>query len=203
MRPYPSLCGLLCLFWSPLLALCLSGCGTAYQFRYHYTQIAPAGSSEGIEDDRVRIQLSPIPQAGMIQLAIFNKSPRPLGIVWEQTYYLDPTGRRRTASESGLQWFRPSQWFSEETRIAPGDIIRLRVHPGERQYYNPLAVSRTTGSGVTLSGGSPPLLPTVGTSRALGEGYTGQTFQFVLALRSDSTVTPYPFTFRITNVEVK
>jgi hypothetical protein len=181
----------------------VSGCSTAYHFRYHYTQIAPPGGNSGIEDDRVRIQLSPVPASGLMQLAITNKSPQPIVIVWEDTYYLDPFGRRQPATESGLQWFRPSQWFTEATRIAPGDALRLQVHAGERQYYNPFSVSRTAGGSVTVSSASQPLLPTSGRTRAVCQGYQGREFQFVLALRLGTDITPYTFTFRITDVEVQ
>jgi hypothetical protein len=189
--------------WGLLLVLCLSGCSSAYHFRYRYTLIAPPDSTDGLEDDQVRIQLSPVPAGGMMQLAITNKSLQPMFIAWEQTYYLDPSGRRRSATESGLQWFRPSQWFTEDTRIIPGDVIRLQVHAGERQYVNPFSISSTAGGGVTVSGAPQPLLPTVGQSRAVGEGYQGQEFHFVLALRVGTDVARYPFTFRITDVEVQ
>jgi hypothetical protein len=188
--------------WSLLLVICLSGCSSAYHFRYRYTLTVPPDSSDGLEDDSVRIQLSPAPAGGIMQLAITNKNPQPMFIAWEETYYLDPSGRRRAATESGLQWFRPSQWFTEDTRIAPGDVMRLRVHPGERQYLNPFAISSTAGGGVTVSTASQPLLPTAANSRAVGEGYQGQEFHFVLALRIGTDVVRYPFTFRITDVEV-
>jgi hypothetical protein len=189
-------------FWSLLLVLSLSGCSTAYQFRYRYTLTAPPDAAEGLEDDQVRIQLTPIPAGGMMQLAVTNKHTEPLDLVWEQTYYLDPLGRRLPVAESGLQWFRPSQWFSEDTRIAPGDTLRLQVHPGDRQYYNPFSVSRLTNGQVSVSSAAQPLLPTGGNTRTVGESYAGREFHFILALRRGTEVIPYPFTFRITDVEV-
>jgi hypothetical protein len=102
-----------------------------------------------------------------------------------------------------MQWFRPSQWWHENTHIAPGASLRLQVHPGERQYYNPFSVSRTASGQVAVSGAPQPLLPTTGKTRAVGEGYQGREFRFILALRLGTEVTPYPFTFRITEVEVQ
>ena len=192
-----------CRLWGLLLVLCLSGCSSAYHFRYRYTLVSPPDSTNSLEDAQVRMQLSPLPAGGIMQLAITNKSPQPMFIAWEQTYYLDPSGRRRFATESGLQWFRPSQWFTEDTRIAPGDVLHLRIHPGERQYVNPFSIASTAGGGVTVSGAAQPLLPTAGNSRAVGEGYQGQEFHFVLALRIGTEISQYPFTFRITDVEVQ
>ena len=37
----------------------------------------------------------------------------------------------------------------------------------------------------------------------LGQAYKGREFRFILALQFDAGVTPYTFTFRITNVEVQ
>jgi hypothetical protein len=139
----------------------------------------------------------------MMQLTIANKHTEPIVLVWEQTYYLDPLGRRRSVTESGIEWFRPSQWFSEETRIAPGDSLRLQVHPGERQSFNPFSVSRTANGQVSVSSAPQPLLPTAGKTRAAGESYQDREFHFILALRIGANTIPYAFTFRITDVEVR
>lgn len=48
-----------------------------------------------------------------------------------------------------------------------------------------------------------PLLPTRGNTPTLGQSYKGQEFRFILVLQFDAGVTPYTFTFRITNVEVQ
>jgi hypothetical protein len=73
----------------------------------------------------------------------------------------------------------------------------------ERASANPFIVSRSTGGAVAVSTTPQPLLPTGGNTPTLGQAYKGQAFRFILALQFDASVTPYPFTFRITNVEVQ
>jgi hypothetical protein len=139
----------------------------------------------------------------MMQLTITNKYTEPIVLIWEQTYYLDPSGRRQSVAESGMTWFHPSQWFSDDTRIAPGDSLRLQVHPGAPQSYNPLSWARTASGQLAVSSTPQPLLPTAGKTRAVGESYQNQEFHFILTLRIGANTVPYPFTFRITDVEVK
>jgi hypothetical protein len=186
------------------MLLSLNACSPTYHFYYRYTLIAPPGGAEGVENDQVRIQLSPTPDSGIMQLAVVNKSPQSMAIVWDQTHYIDPFGRRRTASETGMQWFfRPREWFADDTAIAPGDTFRTRVQAGEHQAYNPFIVSRAASGDVTVSTTAAPLLPTGGKARAVGQAYQGREFHFVLALRLGTDVMLYPFTFRITDVAVQ
>ncbi|MGQ4810398.1 hypothetical protein NKDENANG_03858 [Candidatus Entotheonellaceae bacterium PAL068K] len=190
--------------WGLLLLLNLSGCGAAYRFQYHYTMISPPGGTEGIEDNQVHIQLAPAPQTGVMQVNIANKGSGSIAIVWQQTHYIDPFGRRRQATETGMHWFfRLREWFADETRIAPGEMLSTHVQPGSRQSYNPFVVSRVAGGDVTLSTSSHPLLPASGNTPNLGKSYKGQKFQFILTLRIGTSMTQYPFAFRITDVEVQ
>jgi hypothetical protein len=189
------LCGL-------LMLLSLNACSSTYHFRYRYTLIAPSGSTTGVEDDRVRIQLSPAPENGVIQLTVVNKSAQAMAIVWSQTHYVDPLGRRRPATETGLHWlFRPREWFADDTPVHPGQTFQARVQAGEHQTYNPLTVSWSASGEVTASSAAAPLLPTGGNTRAEGQAYQGREFSFVLALRLGTDTMLYPFTFRITDVE--
>jgi hypothetical protein len=190
--------------WGLLILLSLSACSPTYHFRYQYALIAPPGGTEGVENDQVRIQLSPTSESGIMQLAVVNKSPQAMAIVWDQTHYIDPFGRRRAASETGLQWFfRLREWFAEDTPIDPGDTFHTRVQAGERQEYNPFTLSRSASGDVTVSTATTPLLPTGGKARAVGQAYQGREFHFILALRLGTDVTLYPFTFRITDVAVQ
>jgi hypothetical protein len=192
------------LIWCLLVLFSLSGCGAAYHFQYHYTMISPPGGAEGMENDQVRIQLLPEPTTGIMRLSVMNKSLHPVDIVWEQTHYIDPFGRRRQATETGIQWFlRPREWAANHTRISTGKTLRIRVHPGSHQTYNPFAVSRTAGEGATLSSAPRALLPPSGNTPTTGTRYTGQEFRFILALRIGADVTQYPFTFRVTEVDVQ
>jgi hypothetical protein len=186
------------------MLLSLSACSPTYHFRYQYTLITPPGGADGVENDQVRIQLSPAPDSGIMQLAVVNKSPQPMAIVWDQTHYIDPFGRRRAASETGMQWFfRLREWFADDTSIDPGDTFRTRVQAGEHQAYNPFMLSRSVGGDVTVSTAAAPLLPTGSKARAVGQAYQGREFHFILALRLGTDVMLYPFTFRITDVAVQ
>jgi hypothetical protein len=190
--------------WGLLILLSLSACSSTYHFRYQYALVAPSGGAEGIEDNQVRIQLYPAPENGLIQLVVANKSTQPIAIVWGQSHYIDPFGRRRPAMETGMQWFfRPREWFADDTQIDAGQTFRTRVQPGEHQTYNPFTVSRSASGEVTASTTATPLLPTGGNTRAVGQAYQGREFRFILALRLGSDVNLYPFTFRITDVAVQ
>jgi hypothetical protein len=186
------------------MLLGLSACSAPYHFRYSYTLVAPLSETEGIEDNQVRIQLSPAPASGIMQLAVVNKGTQAIAIVWGQTHYVDPFGRRRPATETGIQWFfRPREWMTDDTSIDPGQTFRARVQAGGHQTYNPFTVSRSASGDVTASPAATPLLPTGGNARAVGQAYQGREFRFILALRFGSEVTLYPFTFRITDVEIQ
>jgi hypothetical protein len=190
--------------WGLLILLSLSACSPTYHFSYRYALIAPPGGGEGVENDQVRIELSPTPDSGIMQLAVVNKSPQSMAILWDQTHYIDPFGRRRAATETGMQWFfRLREWFAEDTAIDPGDTFRTRIQAGEHQAYNPFIVSQSASGDLTVSTTATPLLPTGGKARAIGQAYQGREFRFILALRLGTDVMLYPFTFRITDVAIQ
>lgn len=184
-----------------LIVLDLVGCAPAYRFRYHYTMISPPGGTDGIEDDLVRIGLVPEPKTGIVRLTVVNKTPQPMAVVWEQTRFVDPDGRRRPATPVGAQWhFRPP----EETPIAPRGSMQTRVQAGTQQRtYNPFTVTRSESGAIAVSTAPRALLPSAGKTSAVGRRYQGREFQVVLALRHGQEMTRYPFTFRITEVEVR
>jgi hypothetical protein len=187
-----------------LLLLSISACSSAYRFRYDYIMVDPPGGNEGMEDEHVRISLTPVARKGILHLVVVNKTSRPIRIVWEQTHYLDPRGRRREASETGIGWFfRPQEWLQGGTPVAPGGEFRAQVQAGEHQTYNPLTVSRQASGEVTFSTSPRSLLPETGNTPAVGTSYQGQEFRFILALRIGPDITHYPFTFRITAVDVQ
>lgn len=191
-------------FWLLLACASLSGCSAAYRFQYHYTMVSPPGGMEGIEDNHVRIQPIPEPGTGVVQLMVANKGSQPIAVVWDQSHFIDPFGRRRQATETGAQWFfRLREWFTNETQIAVGETLRTRVHPGAHQSYNPFTVSRVSGGGSTVSTSPNPLLPPSGNSETVGKRLRGREFRFILALQIGTNLTQYPFTFRITDVAVR
>ena len=75
--------------------------------------------------------------------------------------------------------------------------------PTERVSLNPFTVSRSSGGEVAVSTTPQPLLPTSANTPTLGQAYKGREFRFILALQFDAGLTPYTFTFRITDVEVQ
>lgn len=186
------------------MLMSLMACSPAYRFQYHYTMVEPPGGSEGVEDERVRIRLDPTVDRGLLNLAITNKSPQPITILWEQTHFIGPFGRRHDASETGAAWFfRPSEWVTEGSRVPPGSTFQARVHAGPQQSYNPFTISRQASGAVQLSTTPASLFPKTAETASTGEAYQGRQFRFVLALRIGDDVTRYPFTFRITEVDVQ
>lgn len=187
-----------------LAFLVVVGCHSPYRFQYHYVMIDPPGGSEGIETDQVRIMVTPVPNKGLLDLSVLNKQSETIAIVWDQTHFIDPFGQRQEAGEAGISWFfRRQTWFAESDVIVPGGELRLRVHAGSHQTYNPFAVSRQASGTVSVSTLTRALFPTAGARTTVGDMYQGREFQFVLVLRMEAGVTRYPFTFRITDVDVK
>lgn len=224
--------------WYMVICVSLSGCSAAYHFRYQYTMVAPDSASDGIENDRVRVRVTPTAEVGVLQLNVLNKSTQPITIVWTQTRYVDPLGQVRPAMDAGTSgWFGPSGWPAGGTRLVQGEAFQATIRPGglrttrqpslspyagqpdlrlpydpefqpsgrptERISLNPFTVSRSTAGEVAVSTTPQPLLPTSGNTPTLGQAYKGREFRFILALQLDAGVTPYPFTFRITDVEVQ
>jgi hypothetical protein len=56
---------------------------------------------------------------------------------------------------------------------------------------------------MVLSGAPPPFVPPAGDTVELGQAYKEREFRFVLTLRHSDGITPYTFTFRITDVQVR
>ncbi len=193
-------------WWLVCLAVLLSmvACSSTYRFQYRYTMIEPPGGSEGIEDDRVRIRLAPVPNRGTINLALINKGTQGIAIDWEQTHFIDPFGRRQQATEVGTNWFlRPANWFSDRVAIAPGETYRIQIQAGRHQSYNPFSITRQASGGVNVSSQPRSLLPLSGENSNVGKAYQGRTFQLILALRADEQDLRYPFKFWITQVDVQ
>ncbi len=225
--------------WGVLLSVSLCGCGTAYHFRYQYTMLPTAGgTSDGIEDARVRIRVTPTSEVGVLQLSVMNIGTQPVTIVWARTRYIDPLGQTRPVLDaSATGWFSTPEWPAEGTRIVPSEAFQGRVRPGgfrtarqprlspyagqpdlrlppdpayqpsgrpvERVSLNPLTVSRSTGGEVATSTAPQPLLPMSGNTLTLGQAYKGREFRFILTLLTESGLTPYTLTFRITDVDVQ
>src|SRR2546423_459316 len=87
--------------WCGLVCVSLSACSAAYHFRYQYTLIAAAGSRGGIDNERLRILVTPTDEVGVLQLNIMNKSTQPITVVWTRTQYVDPLGHVRPAIDAG------------------------------------------------------------------------------------------------------
>ncbi|GIX46286.1 MAG: hypothetical protein KatS3mg131_0497 [Candidatus Tectimicrobiota bacterium] len=166
--------------------------------------VAPAGGSEGVTTPQVHLQLLPTAEPGVLHLRLINTGTSPLAVLWEQSYYVDPQGQRRPAvPASPRAWWRPQDWLPAETPLAAGATLQTTVRPDGPPRYNPLTISRTASGEVTVSAAPRPLLPATGNRPEAGKAYEGQSFRFVLTLRHGREVVAYPFTFRITAVEVE
>ena len=51
--------------WCVIICVSLGGCSPTYHFRYQYTMVAPDGSNEGFENERVQVRVTPTAEAGV------------------------------------------------------------------------------------------------------------------------------------------
>jgi hypothetical protein len=117
--------------WCVLMLVSLSGCSTSYHFRYQYAMVATDGIREGIDNERVRIRVTPTPEIGVLQLTVVNKSAQPMTIVWTRTHYIDPLGHTRPVINAGVSgFFGPRGWPTGGTRIVSGEMFEATIRPG-------------------------------------------------------------------------
>ena len=90
-----------------------------------------------------------------------------------------------------------------DLRLPPDVEFRPTGRPTDRVSLNPFTVSRSSAGEVAVSTAPQPLLPASGNTPTLGQAYKGREFRFILVLYLDTGITPYTFTFRITDVEVQ
>lgn len=128
-----------------IIMLCLlSSCSGTHRYQYQYAMIAPQEDQQGIiEDTQARVQLIATAEVGVFAMEISNKSVDPIAIVWAQSYYLDPFGRRRQALQAGTQRvFRAPGWDIADTRLGPGATIRVTVRPGPQTTLSTPEIAR-------------------------------------------------------------
>jgi hypothetical protein len=117
--------------WCVLVCVSLSACSTPYHFRYQYTLVDADGSSDGIDNERLRVRVIPTDEVGVLQLAVMNKSAQPLTIVWTRTQYIDPLGHSRPAIDAGPSGlFGPPAWPAGGSLIVSGETFQARIRPG-------------------------------------------------------------------------
>jgi hypothetical protein len=209
------------------LAALLSSCSVAHRYHYDYTLKAPDKGVAGvIENDQVRVQVTPTEALGVVQLAVTNKSLEPVAVAWQESYFVNPHGHRHQAVNTGQGIIRAPDASMREGGIAPGATWRGTVQPGgapastprqaessryqgdlspvDRQLVlNPLTVTLYEGGEVALGSPASSFLPNAGNAPAVAEAYKGQEFHLVLGLQTGDDVTPYRFTFVITDVQVR
>ena len=90
------------------------------------------------------------------------------------------------------------------TRPLPTEIDQGSLSPVDRQLVlNPLTVTLYKGGEMVLGSPAPSFLPNAGNAPALAEAYKGQEFHLVLGLQTGHDISPYRFTFVITDVRVR
>ena len=211
--------------WCVVLAALLSSCSAAHQYHYDYALKASGERAAGvIEDDQVRAQVVPTETPGVVQLAVINKSLEPVAVAWRESYFVNPHGHRHQAVNTDQGIIRAPDASMREGAIAPGATWRGTVQPGgvpttrprpaeidqgglspvDRQLVlNPLTVTLYEGGEAALGSPASSFLPNTGNTPALAEAYKGQEFHLVLGLQTGDDVTPYRFTFVITDVRVR
>lgn len=90
-----------------------------------------------------------------------------------------------------------------DLRLPPDPEFQPSGRAAERASLNPFTVTRSSTGEVAVSSAPQPFLPTSGNTPTIGQAYKGRGFRFILALRLEAGVTPYTFTFRITDVEIQ
>lgn len=224
--------------WCVALAALLSSCNTAHQYRYDYALKASGGRAEGvIENDQVRVQVTPTAALGVVQMAVTNKGLEHVAVAWQESYFVNPQGHRHQAVNPNQGIIRAPDAAMREGGIAPGATWRAIVQPGgaptnrplrsepsryqtdpslsnapdqgglspvDRQLVlNPLTVTLREGGDVVLASPASSFLPNAGNAPALAKAYQGQEFHLVLGLQTGDDITPYRFTFVITDVQVR
>ena len=224
--------------WCVALAALLSSCSVVHRYHYDYTLKAPDKGVAGfIENDQVRVQVTPTEALGVVQLVVTNKSLEPVAVAWQESYFVNPHGHRHQAVNTDQGIIRAPDASMREGDIAPGATWRVTVQPGGAQatrqphtepsryqadrrlptendqdrlspvdrqlVLNPLTMALYEGGEVVLASSAPPFLPKAGNAPALAEAYKGQEFRLVLGLRTGDDITPYHFTFVITDVRVR
>ena len=211
-----------------MLAALLSGCSAAHQYHYDYALKASGERAGGVvENDRVRVQAVPTAALGVVQVAVINKSLEAVAVAWRESYFVNPHGHRHQAVNPDQAVIRAPDASMREGAIAPGATWRGRLRPGstpttqplqaepsryqqddlspvDRQLVlNPLTVTVYEGGDMVLGSPASSFLPNAGNTPELAQAYKGQEFHLVLGLQTGGDVTPYRFTFVITDVRVR
>ena len=120
--------------WCVALAALLSSCSVAHRYHYDYTLKAPDKGVAGvIENDQVRVQVTPTEALGVVQLAVTNKSLEPVAVAWQESYFVNPHGHRHQAVNTDQGVIRAPDASMREGDIAPGATWRVTVQPGGAQ----------------------------------------------------------------------
>ena len=114
---------------------------------------------------------------------------------------------RATVQPGGAPTARPPQ--AEPSRYqadqrSPAGVDQGGLSPVDRQLVlNPLTVTVYEGGDVVLGSPASSFLPNAGNAPELAQAYKGQEFHLVLGLQTGDDITPYRFTFVITDVRTR
>ncbi len=114
---------------------------------------------------------------------------------------------RGTVQPGGAQATRPLQTEpprNQADRRLPAQNDQDGLSPVDRQLVlNPLTLTLYDGGEVGVVSPASSFLPNTGNAPALAEAYKGQEFHLVLGLQTGDDITPYRFTFVITDVQIR
>ena len=106
------------------------------------------------------------------------------------------------APTSRLPQTEPSRYQADQH--SPTEVDQGGLSPVDRQLVlNPLTVTVYEGGEMVLGSPASSFLPNAGNTPELAQAYKGQEFHLVLGLQTGGDVTPYRFTFVITDVRVR
>lgn len=141
------------------------------QWRFAYTKTSLEGAATG--------PVEWITGLHAVSVVVTNTSPGPVEVDWEQSAFVDPTGRRQRIVHRGVQLNQKSATM-EPTVIAPGTTLREFVFPGDRIVYS--------SPGRASLWNSPPVIERLA---------PGLAFSIVLNVRKGDTTAPRTFRFAV------
>lgn len=178
-----------------LATLGLSGC--AFRARYDLALVPTAGSpkepTNTFETPSFRITWKPSVTA--LRFVLVNRSHRPLRIIWNDAYYMDPRGYVHRVTHAGAPSDRTKA--SSPTVVPAGARVRDLVFPADHIIA---VLIDGEPKGLAIS----PLLPVKADNEAELEDdaveYTGKTVAVVLPIEIGGDEQAYHFRFLVESV---
>jgi len=159
-------------------------------------------SSSSFEDQTVTIKWTPTPYD--IGFALTNKTDQPIGVVWNESRFIDEKGTSHRVTHVGIG-FEDRDNFHPSTVIGPRGAIKDFVHPADYFKWEELGGGKSNKE--QGYGKRTPFLPIqikgkAEELKAKVEPFVGKTFQVILVLQIGDVRNDYISTFKIDDVTI-